>query len=416
MSVEDVRLIEDLPRFTELEAEDFGRDFDAIAEDLYGRSYVGPYQGAGGSLVVFTNDDVRRLAALPEATHPTSEGASAAWHEKAPEDCENLVRFMEVGTFVKRQPEHLPVKKLFTKRLTLGNVRRHTDSLRDAIRTEVDRIADGSVVDLVDDFARPVIVRYWAEVLGIAIEESQQLADYAAQFQLSSLFDPSFEQLTLANEAAGKYLELFTSVLERGARAGTPELPFGLEQDFLAMSDVGRPDNPHTTFAGGAVDGLHTLASGIANAVHSLITEPSALAEVRADRNLIADATQESLRLHPSVVVTPRAALRDIDFDGLKVPAGTLLSLVWLLANRDPSVWEAPEEFRLNRPDRHRQVTFGGGPYVCGGRNLVRIVFEVALDEVTAPGVEIAPAGPVEWVPASMLHEPATMPVTVRRK
>jgi hypothetical protein len=41
---------------------------------------------------------------------------------------------------------------------------------------------------------------------------------------------------------------------------------------------------------------------------------------------------------------------------------------------------------------------------------------EAVLTAVTAPGVEMVPTGPVQWVAESGLHECEHMPVAIRRR
>ena len=55
-------------------------------------------------------------------------------------------------------------------------------------------------------------------------------------------------------------------------------------------------------------------------------------------------------------------------------------------ANRDESLYEAPDEFRLDRPKPKGHAAFGGGPHVCPGASLARlegrIVLEVAVERL----------------------------------
>ena len=49
-------------------------------------------------------------------------------------------------------------------------------------------------------------------------------------------------------------------------------------------------------------------------------------------------------------------------------------------ANRDERVHDAPDEFRLDRPNFRDHVAFGGGPHICPGASLARLEARVALD------------------------------------
>jgi len=69
--------------------------------------------------------------------------------------------------------------------------------------------------------------------------------------------------------------------------------------------------------------------------------------------------------------------------DGRHWPAGTLLTLCMGAANRDPLVFDSPDEFRLDReggnnPERSH-LAFAGGVHVCAGNSIARIEGQIAL-------------------------------------
>jgi len=96
------------------------------------------------------------------------------------------------------------------------------------------------------------------------------------------------------------------------------------------------------------------------------------------DPDLVPPFVEEVLRLHPPELLVPRVASCDVELGGVAVPAGALIYLCLAAANRDPSKYDAPAQFRLNRPKR-RMLTFGGGPHMCIGAALGRNVLQVAL-------------------------------------
>jgi len=79
--------------------------------------------------------------------------------------------------------------------------------------------------------------------------------------------------------------------------------------------------------------------------------------------------------------------------------------MLWLLGNRDPAAFDSPNEFRLDRNHRP-DTTFGGGAYICPGRNIVRMFCEIALAELARPEVDFAFTGSPKWSVASAIHEP----------
>lgn len=85
---------------------------------------------------------------------------------------------------------------------------------------------------------------------------------------------------------------------------------------------------------------------------------------------------REALRLMPPVQIIPRQALRDFQWKGVAIPAGTYVSAQVALVHRDPAIWTDPDSFDPDRFSdsraehrRHRfaWAPFGGGAHKCIG-------------------------------------------------
>jgi cytochrome P450 len=58
--------------------------------------------------------------------------------------------------------------------------------------------------------------------------------------------------------------------------------------------------------------------------------------------------------------------------------AGDRILMAFPAANRDPDVFDDPDEVRLDR-EHNRHVAFGAGIHRCAGSNLARLELRVAL-------------------------------------
>ncbi len=70
---------------------------------------------------------------------------------------------------------------------------------------------------------------------------------------------------------------------------------------------------------------------------------------------------------------------RDIEVDGVPLKQGDIVNLILSAANHDPTVFEAPREFRPDRPEISRHVGFAAGPHLCLGMHLARTQARTAL-------------------------------------
>lgn len=140
--------------------------------------------------------------------------------------------------------------------------------------------------------------------------------------------------------------------------------------------------------------GSHSTSNQFVHAMHHLFTwmaehldHPVAHRQALVDDALLRQRfVHESLRLHPASPVSLRHALADVTLrSGTEIPAGSMVSISLLDANRDPAVFgERPDEF-----DPFRVLADGATPWgLSFGHGL-----HACLGQELAGGVEPAPAG-----------------------
>ncbi|HPG26568.1 MAG TPA: cytochrome P450, partial [Myxococcota bacterium] len=81
-------------------------------------------------------------------------------------------------------------------------------------------------------------------------------------------------------------------------------------------------------------------------------------------------------------------------------------------ANRDETVFDDADSFRLDRRQPKGHVAFGGGPHVCPGASLARlegrILLQVAVEKLA--GIELASGTTYEKVPVFWANGPSALP------
>ncbi|BCI92350.1 hypothetical protein NIIDMKKI_75560 [Mycobacterium kansasii] len=87
--------------------------------------------------------------------------------------------------------------------------------------------------------------------------------------------------------------------------------------------------------------------------------------------------------------------------------------LLWGAANRDPAHFDAPDEFRLDRPISKGHMSFGKGIHFCLGAPLARLetatVLRMLLDRTE--WFEAADVGP--WLPSVLARRREFLRLTV---
>lgn len=399
----EIRRIEDLPVFSEIESPEFGADLDWISDDLCQRDYQGLLRHDNLGVVVYRNADLIALG--------THEDVS---HQDVLNDVEGLQdRFMQASTFGMQPPEHRPAKSLISKQLTPKSVRRFEDAANQAVRGALESAAGRPEIDFVPEFVHPVLAGFWQTVLGLKPSETDEIFAILPDFFLPFSLVATEEDLAAATRAADRFIDLITPALEREMSTGRHDVLVELASDYANMGELGRPENLCTHFGVALPDAFNTAGAAAANNVLGLWSNPESHAMVKRTPALVESAWFEGTRFHSPVLATMRAALRDFDYNGLLIPAGTPLAMLWAFGNRDPETYDQPNEYRLERDHRALQTTFGTGFYTCPGRHVAKLISETILSALCDSSLDVV-VNDVEWGRASFVHEPARMTVSIR--
>jgi cytochrome P450 len=138
-------------------------------------------------------------------------------------------------------------------------------------------------------------------------------------------------------------------------------------------------------------------------------------ATIAANPSSIPAAVEESLRFEAPVMFLFRTAREDTALGGCPVHPGDHVMLGIGAANRDESVYEHAEEFRLDRTGTPEHLAFGAGPHLCLGNHLSRMAGKAVLEavlEIFPPGsLRLAPGYRWECVDHIMEYGPETLEV-----
>lgn len=99
------------------------------------------------------------------------------------------------------------------------------------------------------------------------------------------------------------------------------------------------------------------------------------------------------LRYDSPVQLTSRTATRDAEIVGVTIPKGEEVIILLAGANRDPDVFDNPDEFKIDRANVTAHLSFSQGIHHCLGHALARLEAQVACEELTCRYEQISAAG-----------------------
>jgi cytochrome P450 len=289
-------------------------------------------------------------------------------------------------------PEQTAWRQLFAKALNIDTPKQQRAGVVEIVGELIDGLKTAREFDVVHDFSEPVALYTLCNILGF---------DHALRDEV--------RRLTIEMHAAA-------GDPEAGAAAFMAFAEFGLGE---VMKRKAEPREDYLTELGNAtIDGRAleppeigaamnsllnaghgTTVAGLTSLIHEVWTRPDIKAALIADPSLIPAAVEESMRLHTPFFGLYRTVSKEVTVGGVDLVPGDSCLMMWAAANRDPKVFENPEEFRLDRSGRKRLMTFGFGIHACMGQPTARMEMEVALGALLEriPDMELVDPDAVEY-------------------
>ena len=139
------------------------------------------------------------------------------------------------------------------------------------------------------------------------------------------------------------------------------------------------------------IAGNETTTNLLSNMLNHISYNPNIWKELRKDKGLVDAAIEETLRFDSPVHWVSRRATEDTELSGQTIKKGENIFAIMGSANRDPSHYENPEEFRLDRKQNKDHHTFGHGIHFCMGAPLARLEGRYALEGLLDRFEEVTP-------------------------
>jgi cytochrome P450 len=308
-------------------------------------------------------------------------------------------------------PTHKPKRKLASPPFSPGRL----SASEPAVRAIVDRLIDGFIehgrVELVSEFAYPLPATVTCDLMGLPLEGEDFEFVRRWSIDIGRVSAPVGVSASGAGRAFEEMPDYIASQVRRRHEEPGEDIISEMIQRQVAQDGSFDLDLITTLTLELLAGGVITTGQMIGNAMILLLDNPEQKRIVEADRSKIVPMLEESLRVESPVQWRQRLAKIDTVIDGIDIPKGAVLTLVYGAGNRDDRQFDDPSQFRIGRKNIKRHLGFGLGVHFCVGAPLARLEGRVAFERMfdRLADIRLDPQGEVAYADSMLFRAPSEL-------
>jgi cytochrome P450 len=306
-------------------------------------------------------------------------------------------------------PEHKRLRSLVAQAFRQKSLA-HWDA--DLVLPVVDEMIDGFVdrgsAELVREFTYQYPAQVIAEILGLPREDHPFFHPRAlAVINVAVRPDEGIA-------ASAELRDYFEGIVEERRKHPGTDLISELVQAELDGERLG--DEEIYSFLRLLLPaGAETTYRATGSFLYALLTHPDQFDALRADRSLMPQAIEESIRWEGPLLITSRECATDVELGGVSIPKGAFVVTNVGSANHDPTRWDRADEFDIFR-ESQPHIAFGVGIHMCLGMHLARMEMATAVNRLIDRCPNLRP-DPERWdaddvhIHGEKFRSPTSLPV-----
>ncbi|MXQ63515.1 cytochrome P450 [Actinomadura rayongensis] len=304
-------------------------------------------------------------------------------------------------------PDHTRLRKLLGNVFTMRRVERLRPWIEEATDGLLDAVPPGEEFDLVERIAMALPTYVIGRLLGVPQERHDDFREWNGT--LASLHTTAAEKV----EAHRRTFAYLTDLIAEKRRDPGDDIVSAL---IAAQDDGGRIADDELLSSTFLLmnAGYETTAHMIGSGALALLRNPGQRELLRRDPGLVPGAVEEFLRYEsPLNMSTIRYTADPVEVGDVTIPAGEIVFVALLAANRDPAAFEDPDRFDVTRTGRSH-LSFGHGIHHCIGAPLARMEGDIVFRRLVTRFAtwELAvPAAELRWKYSAQFRGLERLPV-----
>jgi cytochrome P450 len=277
-------------------------------------------------------------------------------------------------------PIHEAQRKVVAPIFSPPNLARMESLIRARAAAILDELPVGETFDWVDRVSIELTTQMLATLFDFPFDQRRKLA-YWSDVATAVPGTPKAPTVEFKHEQLMGCLTAFTSLWNE--RVNAP--PSGDLISMLAHGEATR-NMDQLEYLGNIVllivGGNDTTRNTLSGSILALSQNPGEYAKLRARPELIPSMVAETIRWQTPLAHMRRTAARDVEFHGKTIRAGDKVIMWYVSGNRDETVIEAPNDFRIDRERPRQHLSFGFGIHRCLGNRLAEMQLRVVWEEI----------------------------------
>jgi cytochrome P450 len=276
-------------------------------------------------------------------------------------------------------PDHTRLRKLVAAAFTPRSVESLREPAHELAVELLEPLAEAGEMDLLYDYAQPYSIAVICRMLGVPLDRHRDLLDWSHRMVKMYEFDVPVEAAEAANQAAAEFQAYVRELIGERRVRPQDDMVTALaeaEVDGARLSDDEIVSTVIVLLNAGHEATVNTLGNG----TFSFARHPDQWRQVVSGEVECQLAVEEMIRFDPPLQLFERWVLaEDFAVGEISIPLGSKIAMLFGSANRDPRVFEQPDEFHVGRQNAAQHIGFGGGIHVCIGAPLARIELEASV-------------------------------------
>ncbi len=310
-------------------------------------------------------------------------------------------------------PDHTRYRRLVSKAFTPRVIAELEPVIRGIATKLIDSWIASSSIEFVRQFGVPLPVEVIAHALNVPESRMADFKRWSDDSIAGIGTNLPLEKRLEAERGVNEYQHYFAAEFEKRKIEPQGDLLTALLQARIDDDDPEVIDKRPLDMAEMLsivqqllVAGNETTTKLLTETMRLLATHPDEWRRLQQDPSRAANVIEEALRMSTPTQGMFRIATRDHDLDGVHIPSGARIVIVFASANRDDAIYAVPDAFNPDRDGLREHLAFGKGIHFCLGAALSRLEGRVALEELARrlDHFTLAESNDFEYFPSFLLR------------